>query len=118
MKVKFLTTLDVRDIDDHKWLLLAPFVVDVEGAAIVVPEGFVTDFASVPRLPITYMLFANIGHRGAVVHDYLYSTGEVPREYADLIFKELLLAEGVGEFRANAMYLGVRAAGGMYYNDK
>ena len=118
MNVKFLTTLDVRDIDDHKWQLLAPFVVEVEGALIKVPAGFITDFASVPRIPLTYMLFGNIGHRAAVVHDYIYSTGIFPREYADDVFKALLQAEGVGTVRSNVMYAGVRAFGSQFYNEK
>ena len=118
MKVKFLTTLDIRDIDNHDWQLLAPFVVDVDDGLINVPAGFITDFASVPRLPITYMLFGNIGHRAAVVHDYLYATGETPREYADDVFRLLLIEEGVSPIRANLMYAGVRMAGGKYYNDE
>ena len=118
MNVKFLTALDVRDIDDHKWQLLAPFVVDIEGSIIKVPAGFITDFASVPRLPVTFALFGNIGHRGAVVHDWLYSTGDRSREESDKILKALLLEEGVGKFRANAMYLGVRLAGGSHYTSK
>ena len=117
MNVNFLTTLDVRDIDNHYWQLLAPFVVKVDGKLIYVPAGFITDFASVPRLPLTFMLFGNIGHRGAVVHDYLYSTGEVSRAEADAIFKALLRAEGVGAFRAGAMYLGVRIGGAFDYKE-
>ena len=118
MKVKFLTTLDIRDIDNHFWQLLSPFVVEIEGGLINVPTGFITDFASVPRLPITYMLFGNIGHRAAVVHDYLYSTGETSREYADEVFKLLLIKEGVGSLRANIMYAGVRIAGNAFYNNQ
>jgi hypothetical protein len=117
MNVKFLTTLDVRDIDDHQWQLLAPFVVEVDGAVVRVPAGFVTDFASVPRLPVSFALFGNIGHRAAVVHDWLYSTGERPREEADAILKALLRAEGVGAFRANAMYAGVRMGGASHYKN-
>lgn len=115
MNVKFLTTLDVRDIDNHFWMLLAPFVVEVDGRLIYVPAGFITDFASVPRLPLTFMLFGNIGHRAAVVHDYLYQTQARPRFECDSIFKALLQAEGVGTFRSNMMYAGVRAGGSSAY---
>lgn len=115
MKVEFLTTLDVRDIDDHKWQLLAPFVVGVDDHAIKVPTGFITDFASVPRLPFAFMLFGNIGHRGAVVHDFLYATGEHPRAECDEIFRALLIAEGVCNTRAWAMYQGVRTFGEPFY---
>ena len=111
----FLSSLDVRDIGAHRWQLLAPFTVNANGGRVTVPTGFVTDFASVPRLPFAFMLFAHIGHRGAVVHDYLYQTAEVPRLDADRIFRELLEAEGVSEWRAAAMFLGVRAFGRKFY---
>lgn len=116
MTVAFLTSLDIRDIDDHNWQLIAPFCVDVDGVLICAPAGMITDFASVPRLPLAYMLLGNIGHRAAVIHDHLYASGEIPRADADAIFRAILLAEGVSSFRAGLMYAGVRVAGGRYYN--
>ena len=114
----FLTSLDVRYLDDNKWVLLAPLVVVAANRLIRVPAGFVTDFASVPRIPFAFMLFGNVGHRSATVHDYLYSTGQVSRADADAILKELLQAEGAGTIRANLMYAGVRVAGGSHYKER
>ncbi len=37
----------------------------VAGRVITVPEGFPTDLASTPRLPIMYEAFGNIGARGS-----------------------------------------------------
>lgn len=115
VKARFLTSLDVRYIDGKDWMLLAPLIVMAGDNLIRVPSGFVTDFASVPRIPLAFMLFGNIGHRSATVHDWLYSTGEVSRQEADEILKELLSEEGAGGIRANLMYAGVRLGGASHY---
>ena len=103
MNVKFLTTLDVRDIDNHFWMLLAPFVVEVDGRLVYVPAGFTTDFASVPRLPLTFMLFGNIGHRAAVVHDYLCSLKTCTYQEAAKAFEACMREEKVSWWRRWAM---------------
>ena len=111
---KFITKLVVRwesEDDDEvpQWLLLEDLVYqsDVLGRDVVVPSGFVTDFASVPRAPIAYFLAGNTGHRAAVVHDYLIKSGEVKRELADEVFREALSASGVDWWRKESMYLAV-----------
>lgn len=116
MKARFLTTLDVRYIDGQNWMLLAPLLAIAGDTLIRVPSGFVTDFASVPRIPLAFMLFGNIGHRSATVHDYLYSTAVVSRQQADEILRNLLREEGAGAMRANLMYAGVRLGGASHYN--
>jgi hypothetical protein len=50
----FTTRLELSPLDDgRRWELLAPFEYHVgcegSGIVIVVPAGFVTDFASIPR---------------------------------------------------------------------
>ena len=45
----FISNLDVRKIGKNKWKLLSPLVYDGT-SKIIVPIGFETDFASVPRL--------------------------------------------------------------------
>lgn len=117
-----LTSLDVRKVEDQErdWLLLAPFVVLVviDGLKylIRVPDGFVTDFASVPRIPLAFWLFGGIGDYAACVHDYLYRNGLFPREVCDAIYREILLhVDKTSEFRASAMHKGVRFGGASSY---
>lgn len=112
---QFLTKLEVRwenEDDDEipQWTLLQELVYqsNLLSRDIVVPGGFVTDFASVPRVPIAYLMAGNTGHRAAVVHDYLIRSGEVEREQADSVFKEALLASGVDWWRAQVMYAAVQ----------
>ena len=57
----------------------------------VVKSGFVTDFASVPRLPFIYMFMGGRGKRPATLHDSEYAKQEIPKRQADLLFLEGLL---------------------------
>ena len=83
---------------------------------IVVPAGFKTNFASVPRI------FRNIiqqwGKHGnaAIIHDYLYTKDckpSVRRKIADQIFLEAMKYSKVGFFKRQLMYRSVRIFGEM-----
>ena len=120
----FVTDLDVRRhvMDGSKdqrgsWSLLAPLVYcsDLLLRRVTVPEGFVTDFASVPRIPVAFLLTGDSSHEAAVVHDWLYSTREFDRATADAVFREACLIAGP-KWRAWAMWIGVRIGGSGPYN--
>lgn len=115
---RFHTKLSVEQIDDVRWQLTAllAFYSAKFDRMILVPNGFITDFASVPRLPLAYWLFAGVGQAAAVVHDFLYSGGAVPREVADAIFLEAMEACGVSAWRRWPMYWAVRVRGGSRYS--
>lgn len=102
------------------WRLLRDLRYDsaLARARLVVPAGFVTDFASVPRAPLAFLLAGDTAHAAAVVHDYLYQArplrGGLPgagRELADAVFLEAMRATGIPAWRRHLMYLAVRAAG-------
>lgn len=84
----------------------------------IVPSGFVTDLASVPRLPVIFWLTGDAADAAAVVHDWLYSTREVSRSVADAIFREASAAEGVPGWRRWLMWAGVRVGGWAYWDDQ
>lgn len=116
MAVKFVTRLIACPVGRKEgrriWELQYPFVVEIDGVQIVVPEGFQTDYASVPRLPVTYALFGDSAHEAAVVHDYGYRTGAVPdadKAAVDLWFKEIMdcLNEPPWAWRRWLMYKAV-----------
>ena len=81
---------------------------------IIVPRGYFTDLASVPRLMRWIVPVANAKNRkAAVVHDYLCTHGvelEIVsnQKQADLVFREALGASGLGKFKSGAMYYPVR----------
>lgn len=115
---KFLSDLEGKWLDDDaRFCLDAPLIYesDVAGQTFVVPAGFVTDFASVPRVPVVYMLFGDRAHREAVVHDWLYQSHRVSKGMADKVFKEAMAARGKGWFTRWGMYLGVVIGGRSSY---
>lgn len=113
---QFITELDAKQKDDDKiWIIDSPLVYesDILGK-IEVPEGFLTDFASVPRIPIAYMLFGDRAHCESVLHDYLYRIDSVPiatYSQANNVFYEAMTVRGKGFFVRHAMYYGVVAGG-------
>lgn len=114
---RVLTQLRVNLASPGRWRLADPlsYRSTVLGEVVTVPAGFLTDFASVPRLPIVFWLFGDTAEEAAVVHDWLYYTAKVPRQVADQVFLEAALATGVPGWRAYMMYLGLRVFGGERY---
>ena len=98
-------------------ILLAPLVYYSALLAdlVIVPAGFVTDYASVPRAPLTYWLFGGVGDEAAVVHDFLYEKGLVPRNVADEVYAEALAACAVPAWRRGPMWAAVRLFGAGRY---
>ena len=119
MTARFLSTLctDRVNLASADRVLLSPLVFDsaLLDLRIIVPAGFVTDFASVPRAPLTYWLFGGVGDEAAVVHDFLYEKGMMPRELADEVYGEALTACGVAAWRRAAMVAAVRVFGARRY---
>lgn len=118
MSGRFHFPLRVEQVDAETWRLTAQlvFVPARYQSTIIVPAGTVTDFASVPRIPLAYWLFAGVGQAAAVVHDWMYRVDtNVPRHVADDIFLEAMEACGVSAWRRLPMYWAVRAFGGSRY---
>lgn len=113
----FLTELRARLIGEDEWALDAPLVYnsDVANMIIRVPNGFVTDFASVPRLPLAYLLTGDTAHKAAVIHDYLYRSKKISRKNADLVFLEAMKETGIPMWRRYSMFLAVRTFGWTQY---
>jgi len=114
MRSRFLSKLRTEKIDKNKWQLTDELMYFSESVwkLIKVPAGFITDLASVPRLPLAYMLAGGKAQEPAVVHDYLYSTKMFTRDVCDDIFYEAILASKQhGWFTANIMWAGVRLGG-------
>jgi hypothetical protein len=111
-----MTSLQVEHTDEGEWRLLSPLVYrsDIAGQ-IEVPQGYVTDFASVPRLPMVYLLAGDTAHEAAVIHDWLYALGTVARSVADDVFREAAAASGVAWWRRWMLWLGVRVGGSAAY---
>jgi hypothetical protein len=102
-------------------VLRAPFAfISPTLGPIVVPEGFDTDYASVPR--IFWSLYPPDGSytEAAVIHDAVYFYQSlwldqggpgITRSVADTIFLEAMTALGVPLLRRRLLYTAVRAGG-------
>lgn len=96
------------------WIVRAPLIWDDGKQTVRVPPGFETDLASIPRMAQGAPGFAPTGlsRRPAVLHDWLYASGDAPRMEADRLFYVALRAEGVHEPTARIYYRAVRLFGG------
>lgn len=83
---------------------------------IRIAAGFVTDFASVPRVPIAYMLFGDRAHHESVPHDFIYQTHIAPKSVADSLFLEAMKVRGKPWYIRYPMYEGVVLGGGSSYD--
>lgn len=114
---QFHSPLTVRRLAGGSSVLIDALVYysAVADRTIVVPAGFETDFASVPRLPLAFWLFGGLADEAAVVHDFIYSRRMFPREKCDEVFSEAMKACGLAGWRRGPMWFGVRLFGGSHY---
>jgi hypothetical protein len=113
---RFTKILVVSPLADGKtWYLREEFGYDVghEGSddSIHVPVGFLTDFASVPRL--LWWLLPCWGRYGnaAVIHDFLYWEQSRTRKESDRVFLEAMGVLRVGWLVRYALFSAVRMFG-------
>jgi hypothetical protein len=118
---RFLDPLILEYIDGHSWKLVSEFSYHTDcfsfpRTPIHIPLGFITDFASVPKLLWNVMPPTGKYGKAAVVHDFLYRTPHMAtKAEADNVFLEAMTALGVGRFTRQTMYWGVRMFGGSSY---
>lgn len=115
LQLPHLSKVSEPTVGRARWRLETDLVYqDGKGRRWVVYAGYITDYASVPRLPMAYWLTGDTAHMAAVLHDYLctdyYPDRMTWREAADL-FREAMEAEGVPRVRRWAMYWAVRIFG-------
>lgn len=106
--------------DDGNWVLVQPLIYqsNVAKQTFTVPAGFETNFASVPRIPFVYDYAGGRANEAAALHDFLYTTCPVTRSMADAVLREASILTGVGVWRSNVMWLGVRLFGLSHWNTK
>lgn len=100
--------------------LTAPFRVVTSLGCFEVPDGFVCDGASIPKLAQ-----AIIGHpfaeyqEDAVAHDWLYSKKSdhlgFSRQQSDLILRETMWNRRISLWKIAAFHAAVRAGGWQHY---
>jgi hypothetical protein len=102
----------VRRLDDEFWAVEEQLVYRGRRDRFIVPAGFRTDFASVPRVVV--WLIPRFGRytAAAVLHDWLCTvgieTGQVTSREADGLFRRVMREQGVPVVRRWLMWAGVR----------
>ena len=90
------------------------FIVDTDIAgSILVPAGFMCDLNSIPRFLWWASTPADYAEAG-VVHDWAYR-GNLPRDKADEVYRELLITLGMSHKRADLRYAALRYLGWRAY---
>jgi len=120
MPTQFTTPLRAELIGRNLWRVLEPFEYYVgsldSNDIITVEEGFVTNFASVPRVFWPILSPVDSHGKAGVVHDYCYYKGLYTRKRSDEIFLEGLRVLDTPEWKALSMYQAVRAFGWHRWN--
>jgi hypothetical protein len=115
--VRFLDTLLVSPLPDgEQWQVCNPdgfrYLSDIPGVGLItVPEGFASDYASIPKE--LWGILPPWGQYGsaAVLHDLEYWNQRLSREQADAVLREASLALGVDEGLVDVIYHAVRTFG-------
>lgn len=113
--VRFLTELSTTPVGPQRWRIDANLVCDTGFGRIVVPVGFVTDGASVPRILWNlYPPFDGDYDAAAVLHDYAYQHSvalALTRSQADSLLRDGMVATNTAARKRWAIYWGVRLGG-------
>jgi hypothetical protein len=105
-------SVTVRRVDDRRWAVVEELVYLGRRDRLVVPAGFLTDFATVPRVVV--WLIPRFGRYtlAAILHDWLVTqglrSGVVTSREADGLFRRVMRESGVPVLRRWLMWCGVR----------
>ena len=111
----FTTPLTVEESPDRDgcWVLTSDLKYAGKKDSFVVPCGFETNFASVPR-PLTWLVPASgVYSKAAVLHDWLCGEPTISRYDADGIFRRSMRELGVSDLRRYVMWSAVRLGAGL-----
>lgn len=100
--------------DNDNWIVLEDmvYVIGHTKDPIIVPKGFVTDYASIPWFLWSLGLSPHGQYsRAAVVHDYLYWVQSCRRDQADRLLLIAMKESQVGAIVETIVFLGVRSFG-------
>ncbi|TCJ15227.1 DUF1353 domain-containing protein [Parasulfuritortus cantonensis] len=100
--------------DNAEWITIEDmeYRIGTTNEKIVVPKGFVTDFASIPKPLWSFGLSPHGQYgRAAVIHDFLYWTQGCSRVQSDRLLLIAMKESKVGSFDELAIFAGVSAGG-------
>jgi hypothetical protein len=127
MKTTLLGKLRLTYLNGRIWRLDntdQTFGVIANGVRVVPADGFITDFASIPRF--MWRIFPPVGDGSrarygvaAVLHDWLYNSHlttidgiPISKQFSDDVFLAAMVELGVEKWKRNTMYKTVQWFGG------
>lgn len=125
--------LKARSGEDADYVVAAPYIVEYridgeeeEWRNVCVPEGLITDLASVPAVARSVIDRVGPHLEASIVHDYLYvAWQDIPsrdardedRYFADQLFLAGMIEAGVSWTKRQLIYRSVRTFGASVYRD-
>ena len=109
----FESDVVVREVTDNTWQLVEPLRYAGNTDRFIVPAGFQTDFASVPRAFVWLIPKYGRYTKAAILHDFLCTesaAGRFDRDDADGIFRRVMRELGVPFLRRWLMWGAVSLA--------
>ena len=101
--------------------LCKPFVYSLEDDGfilnVVVPAGFISDLASIPRILWPLLPADGVYQEAAIVHDWMYSKC-FSRWLSDGVFRYVMEATKVPYWKRCILFWGVRMGGWMFKQER
>jgi hypothetical protein len=103
---------DIRQIGDDglTYRLMRDWRVRYAGREIVIPAGFESDWASVPRW-LWWIIPPHQYPAASLLHDFLYASEYLKRDWCDRAFRHALLERGASNAYADVCFVAVRSCG-------
>lgn len=102
----------VTPLDARRWRLVEPVCYAGNIDRFIVPAGYVTDFASVPRVAVWLVPAYGRYTAPAILHDYLITdcipAGRITSVDVDGLFRRAMRESGVPPVKRWLMWAGVR----------
>lgn len=99
--------LQVRKQGRNSWILTE----DWHTPYGIIPKGFTSNGASIPRLLWWFIPPAGILFEAAIIHDYYYTNALRDKLYADSIFRVAAEYFGATRLESKLAFIGVRLIG-------
>ena len=114
--ILLVSVMKVYGADPEWWMLTEPARIPCPQGDVIVPAGYITDYASRPGFVPDWLIpKSGLSALPSAAHDYLCEKGIVSRREADLTFNRLLLEAGVPRWQRLLMYYYVRLLGWARY---
>jgi hypothetical protein len=116
-RIHFPSPIELTPLGNGLAVLCHDYLVPVFGEWVTIPQGFKTDYASVPRWVTPFIQRTELGAVAPVVHDFLYQRGgcvgglQLSRRQVDTLFRLYMRLEQVPAWRRGVAWVAVRCAG-------